>query len=82
MPSRAFLDRAPEGDAITPYDTDHAPEYLRLLDAEAAGADWQEVARIVLDVDPTGDPSRAQVMYSTHLARAKWLRDGGYKRLI
>ena len=74
--------RAPQDPELTDYDRDHAVTYLRLLDAEEAGADWQEVAKVVLGVDPRGDFERAQVMHATHLARAKWMRDGGYKNLL
>ena len=74
--------RAPQDAGLTDYDRDHAVTYLRLLDAEEAGADWQEVTRVVLGVDPRGDFERAQVMHATHLARAKWLRDGGYRDLL
>nr|EKV0215358.1 hypothetical protein [Pseudomonas aeruginosa]EKV0215380.1 hypothetical protein [Pseudomonas aeruginosa] len=41
-------DEAPTGDTITVYDEQHYVTYLRLLDAKAEGADWKEVARIVL----------------------------------
>ena len=41
-------DEAPTGPDITAYDEHHYVTYLRLLDASRAGADWQEVARIVL----------------------------------
>jgi hypothetical protein len=35
--------------------------YLRLLDADAEGADWREVARIVLHIDPDREPERADM---------------------
>jgi hypothetical protein len=34
--------------------------YLRLLDADAEGADWRDVARIVLHLDPEREFDRAQ----------------------
>jgi hypothetical protein len=34
----------------------HAITYLRLLDAEAEDADWKEVVRIVLRIDPAREP--------------------------
>ena len=46
------LDVAPDEPALTPYDEQHAVTYARLLDAEADSADWREVARIVLQIDP------------------------------
>jgi hypothetical protein len=45
-------DVAPTAATLTGYDERHAITYLRLLDAEAAGADWRDVAKIVLHIDP------------------------------
>ena len=45
-------DAAPTDLMLTPYDHEHTVTYLRLLDADAEGADWREVARIVLHIDP------------------------------
>jgi hypothetical protein len=56
--------------------------YLRLLDADAAGADWREVAKLVLHIDPERDPERARRTWTSHLARAKWMRDSGYRQLL
>jgi hypothetical protein len=82
MTQAELRERAPQGVPLTEYDREIAPVYLRLLDAEAAGADWREVAKIVLGVDPAEEPQRAQVMHTTHLARARWLRDGGYREFL
>jgi hypothetical protein len=41
-------DTAPSDSVLTVYDKGHVITYLRLLDADAVGADWREVARIVL----------------------------------
>ncbi len=46
------VDLAPDEPTLTPYDEQHAVTYARLLDAEADNADWREVARIVLQIDP------------------------------
>ncbi|EJW09320.1 hypothetical protein A33M_1635 [Rhodovulum sp. PH10] len=56
--------------------------YLRLLDAEADGADWREVARIVLDIDPEKEPDRARRAWETHLRRAEWMTEHGYRHLL
>jgi hypothetical protein len=82
MTGAELRERAPSGEPLTDYDRDHAKLYLRLLDAEAEGADWQEVARLLFRLDPSADRARAEQMYATHLARAHWLRDGGYKELF
>ena len=49
-------DTAPSDPVLTVYDEEHLITYLRLLDADAEGADWREVARIVLHLDPEHDP--------------------------
>ncbi len=53
-------DLAPADDALRSYDHEHAITYLRLLDADAEGADWREVAEIVLHIDPAREPQRAR----------------------
>ena len=75
-------DTAPDGSTLTPYDEQHAVIYVRLLDAEKANADWQEVAGVVLQIDPTAEPARARRSYDTHLARAKWVARHGYRQLL
>jgi hypothetical protein len=82
MTQAELRERAPEGEPLTDYDRDMAAVYLRLLDAEATGADWREVAKIVLGVDDADEPQRAKVMHASHLARAQWLRDSGYRELL
>lgn len=75
-------DTAPDEQALTPYDQQHAVTYVRLLDAEKADADWQEVARIVLRIDPDAEHDRARRAYESHLARAKWVARHGYRDLL
>ena len=83
MPSSTppIADVAPDVDALTPYDEEQAITYLRLLDADAEGAPWQDAARIVLEIDPVNEPERARIAHETHLARAiqhksPWLASG------
>lgn len=75
-------DEAPQAETLTPYDMEHLVTYVRLLDAEAERADWTEVARIVLHIDPSRDPIRARRGWETHLARAKWMTKHGYRHLL
>ncbi len=82
MTQAELRERAPQGEPLTDYDREHAAVYLRLLDAEQAGADWRDVAKIVLGVDADQDAARAQAMHASHLARAHWLRDGGYREFL
>lgn len=78
----AINDQAPKGDVLTRYDQEHLVTYLRLLDADAEGADWTEVARVVLRIDPAQEPERAQRAWESHLARAKWMTEHGYRDLL
>ncbi|WP_091890068.1 DUF2285 domain-containing protein [Bradyrhizobium sp. Rc2d] len=70
-------DVAPSGPVLTSYDEEHIVTYIRLLQAEGEGADWREVARIVLHIDPEREPDRARTAYQSHLARAKWVTEQG-----
>ena len=73
---------APNDTTLTAYDHSHFVTYLRLLDADADSADWREVARIVLKLEPDKDEAAAQQCYATHLARAKWMTEHGYRYLL
>jgi hypothetical protein len=75
-------DLAPAEPMLTPYDREHAITYMRMLDADAEGADWREVSRIVLHIDPDQDVQRARRAFDSHLARAKWMSREGYKHLL
>ena len=75
-------DLAPAGPALTTYDEEHLVTYLRLLDADREGADWREVSRIVLHIDPAHEPDRARRAFDSHLARAKWMTEVGYRHLL
>jgi hypothetical protein len=75
-------DVAPSDGILTAYDEEHLVTYLRLLDAEADGADWQEVANLVLHMDPALEPARARQAWETHLARAHWMTQNGYQHLL
>lgn len=77
-----FSDLAPTEDTLTDYDQEHLVSYLRLLDAEAEGADWAEVSRIVLQIDPLQEPDRARTVWESHLNRAKWMMTHGYQHLL
>jgi hypothetical protein len=75
-------DLAPSASALTCYDEEHLVTYLRLLDADAEGADWREVARVVLHIDPEREYARARQAFVSHLARAQWMADHGYRHLL
>jgi hypothetical protein len=75
-------DLAPADPTLTPYDFEHAVTYVRVLDANAEDADWREVSRIVLHIDPEREPGRARRAFDSHLARAKWAAREGYRQLL
>lgn len=77
-----IADTAPVDEMLTAYDRQHLVTYMRLLDAEKAGADWREVAKLVLGIDPDKHEEQARQAYDTHLARAKWLGASGYRDLL
>jgi Uncharacterized conserved protein (DUF2285) len=77
-----FADTAPSDPVLTAYDEKHIVTYMRLRDADAEGADWREVARIVLHLDPELDSDRARRVFESHLSRAKWMTEHGYRHLL
>lgn len=78
----ALVEDVPWSDAITPYDEAHLAVYLRLLDADSDGAAADEMARIILGIDPAKEPERAQKTLTSHLRRARWMTEHGYHRLL
>jgi hypothetical protein len=75
-------DTAPTDTALTVYDEEHLITYLRLLDADAQRADWRDVARIVPHIDPEHESNRARRAFDSHLSRAKWMTEHGYRHLL
>lgn len=74
--------RAPSDAVVTDYDRAHLVTYLRLLDAEAAGASWEEAARLLLRLDPLKGRDAARLSYETHAVRARWMAAEGYLDLL
>jgi hypothetical protein len=75
-------DNAPSETTLTDYDRQHLVTYLRLLDAEKDDADWREIARVVLQIDPDREPERARNAWQSHLSRAHWMSEHGYQFLL
>lgn len=80
--SPRLAETAPVDDELTAYDIRHLATYLRLLDAEEEGAPWQEAASIVLELDPEADPVRSRRIWASHLVRAQWMTEVGYRQLL
>jgi hypothetical protein len=77
-----FDETAPAGDELTDYDRIHVKLYMRLFDADADGADWREVVKVLFGIDPTNEPERARHVHDSHLARARWMTRTGYRQLL
>lgn len=77
-----IADEVPWSETITDYDESHYVVYLRLLDANADGATTDEMARVVLKIDPAREPARAAKAVASHLRRAQWMSEKGYRRLL
>jgi hypothetical protein len=82
MPVPSFDDRPPASDKLTAYDERHLVTYLRLLDAAEEGADWREIVTIIFQMDPKQGLAQAKTVYDSHLARARWITEQGYRHLL
>lgn len=82
MTQPAFQDEPPSGSTVTAYDEGHLVTYLRILDAAAEKADWREVVQVIFGVDPGREPERSKKLYESHLARAQWMTECGYRDLV
>lgn len=82
MTAPDFLDEPPPCATATDYDMKHLKLYVRLLDAEADGADWREAVAILFGIDPHDDPERARHVHESHLLRARWMTEHGYRDLL
>jgi Uncharacterized conserved protein (DUF2285) len=56
--------------------------YIRLLDAADEGAEWTEVVRVLFGLDPNRNGERARRIHDSHLARARWMTEHGYRDLL
>ncbi len=82
MKQPAFLDKPPESTELTDYDRAHMKEYMRVHDAATDGADWREAVAVIFGIDPDAEPERARLVHDSHLARARWMTEHGYRQLL
>ncbi|CUA89212.1 Uncharacterized conserved protein (DUF2285) [Chelatococcus sambhunathii] len=75
------MDEPPQSAVLTSYDRAHMKLYLRLLDAETDGADWREAVEVLFGIDPAKERERASRVHRSHLARARWMTEQGYRQL-
>lgn len=78
----AIADEAPWSDAINAYDEAQFRLYLRLLDAVEAKASNSEICKILFGIDAEREPTRAQKCLESHLRRARWMTEHGYRELL
>jgi hypothetical protein len=72
----------PWSDRLTDYDHAHHITYLRMLDAHAESAEPDEMALFILRIDPRREPARARRAVQSHLRRALWMTEYGYRELL
>lgn len=82
MTEPGFLDEPSDSAVLTDYDRSHMKVYMRVLDAATDGADWREAVSIIFGIDPDAEPERARRVHDTHLARARWMTEHGYRLLL
>ena len=77
-----FEDKPPDSPQVTAYDERHRVTYIRLLDANDEGADWREAVKIIFGLDPQHEPKRARLVHESHLVRARWITETGYRYFL
>lgn len=82
MKQPRFLDAPPDSPELTDYDREHMKDYMRVLDAAADGAEWREAVAVIFGIDPDAEPERAKRVHDSHLARARWMTEHGYRALL
>lgn len=81
MTKPEFLERPPASVSVTDYDRAHMTLYFRLLDAASDGAAWEEAVLVLFGIDASTDPDRARRIHDSHLERARWMTQHGYRAL-
>jgi len=82
MTQAPFQDQPPHTERVNTYDEQHLAIYLRLLMADEEGADWREVVQVIFGLNPAQEPDRAKTVHESHLARARWMTETGYRHLL
>ena len=82
MTRPAFQDHPPLTERVSAYEERHLVTYIQLLDADEDGADWREVVQIIFGLDADQEPERARIVHDSHLARARWMTETGYRHLL
>ncbi|WP_353728193.1 hypothetical protein [Mesorhizobium sp.] len=77
-----IMEEVPWSDAITVYDKENFTIYMQILDACADNAPIEEMAELILGIDPALEPVRARNAVRSHIDRANWMVTTGYKELF
>ncbi|GLS32428.1 Uncharacterized conserved protein [Mesorhizobium albiziae] len=80
--SSTLSDEVPWSNSLTAYDNEHFTTYMQLLDASADDASEEEMAHLILGIDPAKEPERARKALRSHIDRANWMVTTGYKELF
>jgi len=82
MQADGFADHVPWSNGLTDYDKSHLVLYARLLDADAAGAEADEIVRVLFGLDPVMERARGRSVLEGHRRRARWMAQTGYRLLL
>lgn len=74
--------KAPSVDYITDYDRKHLGTYLSLLYAIGEDHSEEKMSLDILGIDPVLERDRARHTLRSHLGRARWLANSGYRFLL
>lgn len=77
-----IADEVPWSDQVTQYDEENLVTYLCLLDAAKGGATKEEMAVVVLGIDPCKEPMRVFKSFKSHLCGARWMAKRGYCQIL
>ena len=81
-PVPEIADEVPWSNRLTEYDNRHVDTYVRLLEAQNEGLPKDDIARRILGIDPDAEPARARKAVESHMARARWMGEVGYRLLL
>ena len=68
-PEAPIATEVPWAETLTAYDRAHLVTYLRVLDALADKASPDEIARVILSINPATEPTRARAAYASGVHR-------------
>ncbi|WP_192360539.1 hypothetical protein [Mesorhizobium mediterraneum] len=77
-----IFEEVPWSDSITVYDKENFTIYLQILDACADNASVEEMADLILGIDPALEPVRARKAVRSHIDRANWMVTTGSRHLF